>query len=121
MSGYISKGVIVFLHWLPFVIIEVYCQLLDFKVYSVVECRFPSRPNAVSQNVNGSEIKYVDPPPRLVILSNLAFFFSWLMQETLPPSFTEVGSFSCPQSCLQSGKQIETNHAKNMTTLAEVI
>lgn len=61
MSGYISNGVVIFLHWLCFVIIDCYCHL-DFKTYAVVERRLPLRSNAVSRSISKINITCAQPP-----------------------------------------------------------
>lgn len=60
-SGCISNGIIIFLHGLCLTTIDLYCHLLDLKIYGFVGCGLPPRPNAVAHNANEIERKRVDP------------------------------------------------------------
>lgn len=51
-----------FLHWLCFDTNELYCRLLDLKVYGNVERGLPPRLNDTSHNVSGSDINFVGLP-----------------------------------------------------------
>lgn len=54
-----SNEVIILLHWLYFATIELYCHLLDFKMYGIVERRLMPRPNAIFRNIRENESKIV--------------------------------------------------------------
>lgn len=81
MSGDMSNGVVVFLHWLCFVIIERSCHLLEFKMYGTVERRLPPRLHAVFRNIGKQENQFVNSPRDSDLLRNVmgSFFFFWLM------------------------------------------
>lgn len=63
MSGYISNGVTVFLHWLCFATIKLLRYLSEFKMKGIGEYGLLLSSNAVSHEVRKSEKKCVEPPP----------------------------------------------------------
>lgn len=103
-SSYFSVGCV-------FITVERYCHLLDFKMFGIVEHRFPPVPNGVSCNVSEIEAKSVDLPCDSDLLQNVMGFFLG-PQYTLPPGFMEIDSI------LPAGRQ--TNRTDDITSLTEV-
>lgn len=86
MSEYITTIVIVFLHWLYFVLCECYCCLLQYKkIYGITK--------AIFCNVSKTETKF------------LLVTWTWFKIVRVPSiSFTEIGLVGFEQTCSQRDK-----------------
>lgn len=72
---------VVFLHWLCFIVIELHCHLLEFKMCGVVDLRFLPKPNS-------GKTKFTALTPDLTLLHILMVFLGPCC--TPAPRFMEI-------------------------------